>query len=122
MEYSKLSNQEKGEIFEQVNSVHLKLNGMDKKQLKRQFKSWKINKNIGAFELFMKLYESEDAYDKMSESFNKFLNESPYEKDDIKKMKPVPYIKHVRRITMMQNEMDELYSDLDDVKEGKEYI
>mgnify|MGYP003657499039 CR=1 FL=1 len=58
----------------------------------------------------------------MSDSFNKFLDESPYQLEDINKMKPIPYIKHVRRITMMQNEMDKLYSDLDDVKEGKGYI
>ena len=60
MDYSALTKQDKQDIFEFVNSTHLHLKGDDKKALKRQFcHVWKINKNIGAFELMMKLYESE---------------------------------------------------------------
>ena len=52
--YSNLSKVEKQDIFEEVNSVHLKLGGDEKKKLKRAFThDWKINKNIGSFVLYM---------------------------------------------------------------------
>ena len=65
MDYSAITKEEKQDIFEVVNSTHLRLKGDAKRLLKRQFTTWKINKNVGAFELFMKLYESEDVYDKL---------------------------------------------------------
>ncbi len=68
MDYSAMTKDEKGEIFEYVNSFYLHLKGDKKKFLKRSFTStWKQNKTIGAFELFMELYKSCDKVEKSIE-------------------------------------------------------
>lgn len=124
MDYSALTIQKKQNIFEIVNSTHLHLKGDPKKILKRSFvHDWKINKGIGLFELMIKLYESEDVYDKMLESFKEYLNnDTNYQAEDVKKKEHISYVKHVRRVAMMQKDIDDLYSQLEDVKEGKGYI
>ena len=70
MESEAYTKDEMSNIFDVVNSNHLHLKGKVRSDLRRQFLSWKQNKTIGAFDLFIKLYESEDVYDKRIE-FNK---------------------------------------------------
>ena len=77
MNYSK---KQKEEIFDVVNRTHLLLKGEKRKATRRQFLSWKINQNsIGAYELFIKLYDSidikysPDEYIKKAEEDNELL-------------------------------------------------
>jgi len=128
MDYSTLSKEEKKDIFEAVNSTHLKLKGEQKKQLKRQFTTvWKINKNIGAFELFMKLYESEDLYDEMNDWFQQYVSEQDTSQvNNYKNKKKVSYAKHRRTVARRDEEIDELkdrVSELEDeLEELKEKV
>ena len=122
MDYSALTKQDKQDIFEFVNSTHLHLKGDDKKALKRQFcHVWKINKNIGAFELMMKLYESENVYDKMNEAFLECIKDG-YNNEHYMNHKHIPYATHIRRMGWRNREIEEKEMELEDIKEGKGYI
>ena len=121
MDYSDITKEEKNIIFEVVNSTHLHLKGDAKRLLKRQFTTWKINKNIGAFELFMKLYESEDEYDKMNEWWKQFV-EDGYGSDYYRTHKPISYAKHRRHMDYRSEEIQDLEQKLEDVENGKGYI
>lgn len=123
MEYSALTKEDKQTIFEIVNNDHLRLKGNQKKLLKSQFcNSWKINKNIGAFELFMKLYESEELYDIKNEWFKKYIEDYGFSPEHYKSQKPVPIIRHLRRVRHADEQVLELEQKLEDVAEGKGYI
>ena len=122
MDYSLLTKEEKQDIFEVVNSTHLHLKPDAKRLLKRQFTTWKINKNIGAFELFMKLYESEDEYDKMNEWWKQFIEDDPHDINYYRTHKPVSYAKHRRHMDYRNEEIQELEQKLEDVENGKGYI
>jgi hypothetical protein len=123
MEYSALTKEEKQDIFEIVNSTHLRLKGNQKKILKSTFCNvWKINKNVGAFELFMKLYESNDEYDKMNEWFKQYLAEDPFDAHYYRTHKQIPYAKHRRFMGYRGEEIEELEKKLEDVESGKGYI
>jgi len=123
MDYSALTREEKQDIFESVNSTHLKLKGNQKKILKRSFcDAWKLNKSVGAFELFMKLYESFDEYDKMNEWFKEYLEEDPQDAHYYRTHKKIPYAKHRRFMAYRTDEIDELEKKLEEVEDGKGYI
>jgi len=123
MDYSALTKEEKQNIFEVVNNDHLRLKGKEKAALKRDFSSgWKLNKRIGAFELFMKLYESEELYDIKNEWFKKYIKEDGFSPEHYKSQKPVPIIKHLRRVRHADEQVVELEQKLEDVAEGKGYI
>lgn len=128
MDYSTLSKEEKKDIFEVVNTTHLKLKGDQKKQLKRQFTTvWKINKSIGAFELLMKLYEAEDVYDEMNDWFQQFVSEQDISQvNNYKNKKNISYAKHRRTVSRRDEEIDELkdrVSELEDeLEELKEKV
>lgn len=122
MEYSALTKEEKKNIFETVNSIHLHLKGDQKKALKNSFCNvWKINKTVGAFELMVKLYESEDVYDKMNETFLRYIKDG-YSNEYYINHKSLPYAKHVRRMANREQEVDDLQNELDDLKEEKGFI
>jgi len=123
MDYSELTKEEKQSIFEVVNNDHLRLKGNQKKILKSQFcNSWKINKNIGAFELLMKLYESEELYDSKNEWFKKYIADYGFTPEHYKSQKPVPIMKHIRRVKHADDQVLELEQKLEDIAEGKGYI
>jgi len=123
MDYSALTKEDKQNIFEVVNNDHLRLKGKEKAALKRDFSSgWKLNKRIGAFELFMKLYESEDLYDSKNEWFKKYIADYGFSPEHYKSKKPVPIIKHIRRVHHADNQVLELEQKLEDIEEGKGYI
>lgn len=123
MEYSAITKEEKQDIFEVVNSTHLKMKGKEKKILKNSFcNSWKLNKSIGAFELFMKLYESIDEYDKMNEWFKDYLDEDPQDAHFYRTHKKIPYAKHRRFMSYRTEEIEELEKKLEEVEEGKGYV
>jgi len=123
MEYSALTKEEKQSIFEIVNNDHLRLKGKEKAALKRDFSSgWKLNKRIGAFELFMKLYESEELYDNKNEWFKKYLEEDGFSEQYYKNHKSIPYVKHLRRVRHADEQVVELEDKLEEIQEGKGYI
>ncbi len=122
MEYSKLSKEEKQNIFENVNNTHLKLTGDVKKALKRQFMSWKINKTIGAFELFIKLYESEDLYDSKNEWFKKLVDHDQLLKYICENDKYMSIAKYERHMRFAAQEREDLEQQLENIESGKGYI
>mgnify|MGYP003650690906 FL=1 len=86
------SEEEKNGMFDVVNSKYLHLTGENRKYTKRQFKTWKQNKHIGARELFIKLYETcDDDYE--SELFNKY--EKVVEENELLQKKCERYEKEI---------------------------
>lgn len=114
--------EEKAEVFEYVNNIFLHLKGDDKRRLKRAMThTWKQNKTIGCLELFMKLYNSYDVYDKDTEWFKKYLNESCETEDDYKNKK-ISLAKHRRIVGRRQEDNDELQQQLEELEESRGYI
>jgi len=123
MDYSELTKERKQSIFEIVNNDHLRLKGKEKAALKRDFISgWKLNKRIGAFELFMKLYESEELYDSKNEWFKKYIEEDGFTPEYYKSQKPIPMMRHLKRVRHADEQVLDLEQKLEDIAEGKGYI
>lgn len=117
------SKEELAEMFEGVNSNHLHLKGEAKKRLKRVVTTtWKINKTIGALELFIKLHESEAIYMKQTEWFKQFLDDADLSVNEIKSKKPISYLKHRQRIAMRDEQIEMLETKLENVLEDNDLI
>jgi hypothetical protein len=117
------SKEELAEMFEGVNSTHLHLKGEAKKRLKRVVTTtWKINKTIGALELFIKLHESEAKYMKETEWFKQFLDEADLSVNEIKSKKPIPYLKHRQRMALRDEQIENLQTKLENVLEDNDLI
>ncbi len=115
MSDNKLTSVEKGEIFEYVNDIYLKLKGNKKKSTKNCFKtSWKEDNMC--YTLFMKLY---GAYEMWSE--NELDQEWIYERDNLND-DVVSKKKHRRVINMLHRSEYELEQELEKIKEGKGYF
>tara|TARA_Y100000004_G_C8922858_1_gene416235 strand:- start:191 stop:778 length:588 start_codon:yes stop_codon:yes gene_type:complete len=114
----KLSTEEKGEIFDYVNTMYLNLKGQKKKQTKQSFKnSWKEDNMC--YILMMKL---NDVYDMWSE---KEQNEDwLFDLDRIKNSdnKSISMIRHKRHLNFMREDLEEKDNELEKIKEGKGYI
>ena len=118
MEYCK---EERINIFDIVNSNHLHLTGKIRSDLRRQFLSWKQNNTIGAYHLFIKLYESEEVYDKRTDFFKKYIEEDPSWLNDLSK-EPVAFGKYRLHMEWKNEEIESLEKQLDDVEQGKGYM
>lgn len=117
------SKEELAEMFEGVNSNHLHLKGEAKKRLKRVITTtWKINKTIGALELFVKLHESEAKYMKETEWFKQFLDDAELSVNEIKSKKPIPYFKHKQRMALRDEQIEMLETKLENVLEDNNLI
>ena len=117
------SKEELAEMFEGVNSNHLHLKGEAKKRLKRVVTTtWKINKTVGALELFIKLYESESLYDEQNEWLKKYLDEKELSVNEIKSKKPISYLKHRSRMAMRDEQIEMLENKLENVLEDNDLI
>jgi len=115
--------EERKDIFEYVNNVHLHLKGNAKKLTKRKFvHTWKQNNaSPGCYELFVSLYKSYETYDKTNEWFKQYLNESCETAEDYKDKK-ISLAKHRRITARRQEENDELQKQLEDMEEARGYI
>ncbi len=112
---NKLTAVEKGEIFEYVNDMYLKLKGNKKKYTKNCFKStWKEDNMC--YTLLMKLYT---AYEMWSE--NERDEEWIWERDNLND-DVVSKKKHRRVINMLHRSEYELEQELEKIKEGKGYM
>ena len=104
------------DMFEIVNSDHLHLKGKEKAAAKRQLTTLnRKSKSIGAYDLYIALYESKEKYDKENEWFKSYMNdeENNASKNLVLSKKPIPYVKHLRlrertskRIEDLENELD----------------
>ena len=113
---NKLTTDEKGELFEYVNSLYLKLTGQKKKQTKASFKnSWKED-NL----LYIMMVKLADVYDMWLE--NERNDEWVWERDNVKMDTHVSQKKHHRVMNMMRESERELELELENIKEGKGYI
>ena len=86
-------------IFEIVNGDHLHLKGKEKAAAKRQLTTLnRKSKSIGAYDLYIALYESKEKYDDENEWFKSYMNdeENNAPKNFILSKKPIPYVKHFR--------------------------
>ena len=122
MESEAYTKDEMSNIFDVVNSNHLHLKGKVRSDLRRQFLSWKQNKTIGAFDLFIKLYESEDVYDKRIEFWKKYIEDQGPFWDNAVTKKPIPFYKHQLYMSYKDEEIEVLEKKLEDVEEGKGYM
>ncbi len=113
---NKLTTEEKGEIFEYVNNLYLKLKGQKKKQTKASFKnSWKEDNLL--YIMMMKLNDVYDIWLKNEESEEWLDKKNTTESKGTIAMK-----KHMRIMNMMSEEERELELELEKIKEGKGYI
>ena len=120
MNYTK---EEKESIFDVVNSTHLHLSGFERKYVRKQFLGWKKdNIHIGAYDLFIKLYESEDVYDKKIQFYKDYINDQgPFWNIYLNK-EPMPFSKYQLHMKWKDEEIEETLQLLEDIKEGKGYI
>ena len=106
-------------IFEIVNSDHLHLKGKEKAAAKRQLTTLnRKSKSIGAYDLYIALYESTEKYDKENEWFKSYMNDPENESQgDILSRKPIAYVKFFRQRVKLQNTIEDLENELDSVLE-----
>lgn len=114
------SKDERSEMFEYVNSEFFKLKGDKRKALRKAILTWKQNKQVGAFELFVMLYNSEDKYDEKNEWFKNYIKDENMEA--YKNKKSIPYAKHNRRMRWRDEEINELEVQLENVFEDNKLI
>tara|TARA_R110002050_G_scaffold244633_3_gene382241 strand:- start:14 stop:592 length:579 start_codon:yes stop_codon:yes gene_type:complete len=114
------SKDERSEMFEYVNSEFFKLKGDKRKALRKAILTWKQNKQVGAFELFVMLYNSEDKYDEKNEWFKNYIKDENMEA--YKNKKSIPYAKHIRRMAWRDEEINELEVQLENVLEDNKLI
>ncbi len=113
---NKLTTDEKGELFEFVNSLYLKLTGQKKKQTKASFKnSWKED-NL----LYIMMVKLADVYDMWLE--NERNEEWVWERDNVNMDTHVSQKKHHRVMNMMRESERDLELELEKIQEGKGYI
>ena len=113
MEYSKLTKDEVCDIFDLVNSTHLKLTGTRRKTTKQNaHKVWKRDSVI--FLMLMKLYESEDLYDAMEAHLHAI--EEPFTESK------VTFKRYIRNIRFRDEEVHRLEDEMEALQEGKGYI
>jgi len=116
-----LTAEEKAEIFEIVNSEHLKLNGNKKKATKSNFKKlWKPD-NM-AYQLMIALYDSEDKYEEKNEWFQQYLTDTDISVEEVKNKKSISYAKYIRRLRWKDEMIEELENKLDNVIEDNNLI
>jgi len=115
----KLSKEEKGDIFEVVNSLYLNFKGQDKKSFKQNFKSvWKENNNL--FKLVMTLYNAEDIIEGRKNKLNDEIDGGFVPVDWDKKS--VSWKKYRGMCIHMGESYEELEQELENIKDGKGYI
>ena len=118
-ESANYSKQERGDIFELVNSQYLNLQGRKKAISKRQFTTvWKAdNKTLSAYDLMIALYKSEEINNKQTEAMEKYFEDNGMSIDEVKNKRPVPYAKHIKRMRYKDEQIEELQNELDNVLE-----
>jgi len=113
---NKLTTDEKGEIFEYVNSMYLHLKGNKKKQTKQSFKTtWKEDNMC-----YKLLLGYNDVYDIWLK--NEQNEEWVWERDNTITEGTITKKKHMRMINMMRESERYLEEELENIKDGKGYI
>lgn len=118
-ESANYSKDERGDMFELVNSQYLHLQGRKKAISKRQFTTvWKAdNKSLSAYDLMIALYKSEEINNKQIEAMEKYLQDNGMTVDEVKSKRPVSYAKHIKRMRYKDERIDELEEELENVLE-----
>lgn len=124
MDEEEYTKDELNDIFDTINSRHFKLKGRQKSITKRQFTTtWKRDsKSIGAFELAIFLYKSEDLYDESNEWLRNHLAENNLSPNECKTKKAIPYAKYIKRIRMKDEQINELTIDNENMLEDNNLI
>ncbi len=113
---NKLTTIEKGEIFEYVNDLYLKLTGEKKKYTKRCFKTtWKEDNMC--YKLLLGYNNVYDIWLK-----NEQNEEWAWERDNTTTEGTITKKKHMRMINMMRESERYLEEELENIKDGKGYI
>jgi len=114
-----LSKDEKGDIFEIVNSLYLNFKGGKKKSFKQNFKSiWKEDNNL--FKLVMTLYNAEDIIEGRKAKLEDEIEGGFVPVDWETKI--VSWKKYRGMCIHQQGMVEILEKQLEDVEEGKGYI
>lgn len=115
-----LSKEEKGLIFDIVNSMYLNYKGDEKKNTKKAFKSlWKPDNNL--YKFMMCLYNAEDVINLVNDRFNNSLKEGygiPLDWET----KKVSFKKYHGMCVHLQEEIIELEKQLENIEQNKDII
>jgi len=118
-ESANYSKEERGDMFELVNSQYLNLQGRKKAISKRQFTTvWKAdNKSLSAYDLMIALYRSEEVNNKQADALQKYFEDNGMSVDEVKSKRPVSYAKHIKRMRYKDERIEELEEELENVLE-----
>jgi len=120
MEQSKLTSDDKAQIFDIVNSMYLHYKGKEKSQVKKNFKSvWKEDNNL--FKFIMCMYNADDILEKNKDRFNKEL-EYGYGIPLDWETKKISFKKHHGMICMLQEEIEDKEKELENIEQEKDII
>tara|TARA_R110000851_G_scaffold1550_3_gene5744 strand:- start:126 stop:671 length:546 start_codon:yes stop_codon:yes gene_type:complete len=107
-----------GEIFDIVNIMYLGLKGEQKRITKKASKLWNHENNL--YKFMIALYNSSDINDKIRKPIEENINNGSCPADW--ETKKVSWKLHHGRINSLDESLEELSTELENIKEGKGYI
>ena len=118
MEFSTMTREDKLTVFDCVNGTWLGLKGDKRKVFRTQFCNvWKQNKNIGASDLTMALFNAIDQKDSWERSLKDDVDKGlGYSETDIKD-KMMPFLTYRKIINGVRQDMEELEQKIEDLEE-----
>ena len=118
MEFSTMTREDKLTVFDCVNGTWLGLKGDKRKVFRTQFCNvWKQNKNIGASDLTMALFNAIDQKDSWERSLRDDVNKGlGYTTKDIKE-KAMPFLTYRKIVNGLREEQYELEQKIEDLEE-----
>ena len=111
---------QKGDVFDMVNNTFLHLQGDQRRILRAQFMNvWKKNKNVGAADLFMALYNSIDTLDSWERSLKSDVDKGiGYSVSDIKE-RMMPFLTYRKITNGLREEIDAMCLQIEELEETK---
>ena len=118
MEFSTMTREDKLTVFDCVNGTWLGLKGEKRKVFRKQFCSvWKQNKNIGAADLTMALFNAIDQRDSWERSLRDDVDKGlGYSETDLKE-KMMPFLTYRKIVNGIREESEELEQENENLKE-----
>ena len=109
---------QKGDVFDMVNDTFLNLKGDQRRVLRAQFMNvWKKNKNVGAADLFMALFNSIDRLDSWERSLKNDVDKGlGYSETDLKD-KMMPFLTYRKIVNGIREESDEMAQQIEELEE-----
>ena len=118
MEFSTMTREDKLTVFDCVNGTWLGLKGEKRKVFRKQFCSvWKQNKNIGAADLTMALFNAIDQRDSWERSLKDDVDKGlGFSETDLKE-KMMPFLTYRKIVNGIREESDEMAQQIEELEE-----